>query len=144
MTTKGSCQKLIKSESSICKVKRMTLITPSKDEFLLFLYYTSAGLHQFRSANFRSPCQLGKRYQLFLRGARRLNNGYDVLNIKSTWWWFQQSWKMFMIGLIVLTGSSGLSNRQIRCILYPLEQQLDWHIWCGRMLQRLASIAHGL
>jgi len=76
MPTKGSCLKLIPSGFSICKVKRMTLITPSKNRFLLFLYYTSAGLHQIKSSNFRSTCKSGKEYWPFLRGARRLNNGY--------------------------------------------------------------------
>jgi len=56
---KGSCLMLITSGSSIRKVKRMTSITPSKDEFIVFLYYTSAGLHRIRSSNVRSPCLPG-------------------------------------------------------------------------------------
>jgi len=39
------------------------------------------------------------------------------------------------VGLIGLTGSSGLSNRWTGCILYQLEQLLDRHIWCRRLLQ---------
>jgi len=121
MPTKGSCLNLITSGSSIRKVKRMTSITPSKHEFLLFLYYTSAGPHRITSSNFRSTCHLGKHYWPFLRGARWLNNGYYVLLLKNMRWWFQQSSKIFKVGLIVLTGSSGLSNKWIRCILYPLD-----------------------
>jgi len=60
MPTKGSCLKLLTSGSSKCKVKRMTLITPSKIEFLVFPYYTSAGLRRIRSSNFRNSCQPGK------------------------------------------------------------------------------------
>jgi len=143
MPTKGSCLKLITSGSSICKVKRMTSTTASKDEFLVFLYYTAAGLHQIRSSNIRSACQPGKQNQPFLRSARRLNDGYYILKLKNTQWWFQQSSKIFIVGLIVLTGSSGSSNRRIKCILYALEQYLDWHIWCWRMLHRAALLAYG-
>jgi len=142
--TKGSCLKPITSASSICKVKRMTSITLSKDELLLLLYYTSAGLHQIRSSTFRSTCPPGKTYRPFRRGARRLSNGYYFLKLKNRRWWFQQSKKIFMVGLIVLSGSSRLSNKQIRCILYQLEQYLGWRIWCGRMLHRAASIVYGL
>jgi len=144
MPTKGSCLKLITSGSSKCKVKRMTSITPSKNEFHFSLYYTSPGLHQIRSSNFRRACQPGKYYQPFLGGATRLITGYYVLKLTNTLWWFQQSTRIFMVGLIVLTGSPRLSNKQIRCILYPLEQYLDWRIWWGRMLHRVASIAYGL
>ena len=60
-------------------------------------------------------------------------------------WWFQQSTKIRMVGLIMLMGSSGLSNRLIRCILYLSEQFLYLHIRCERvMLHQLESIAYGL
>ena len=49
-----------------------------------------------------------------------------------------------MVGLIVLTDSSGLSNRLIRCILFLSEQLLDWHIWCERMLHLIELIAYDL
>jgi len=122
MPTKGSCLKLITSWSSIRRVKRMTSITTSKDEFHLFLYYTSVGLHQIRSSNFSSGCQPTTQYWTFRRGARILSYGYCILKLKNTRWWFQQSTKIFMVGLIVLTGASRLSNRRIRCILYPLDR----------------------
>jgi len=122
MPNKGSCLKLIISGSNIRKVKRMTSIAPCNDELHLFLSYTSAGLHRIRSFNFRSSCQPAKQYRHFLRGAKRPNNGYHILKLKNTWWWFQQKSKMFMVGLIVLTGSSGWSNRPIKSLLYPLEQ----------------------
>jgi len=75
MPTKGSGLKLITSGFSICKVKRMTWITLSKDEFILFLYYTAARLHRIWSSNVRSSCQLGKQYQSFLKGARKFKMG---------------------------------------------------------------------
>ena len=44
-----------------------------------------------------------------------------------------------------VAGSSGLSNRLIRCILFLLKQLLDVHIWCKRiMLHQIESIAYGL
>jgi len=144
MPTKGSCLKLITSGSSIGKVKRMTSITPSKDEFLLFLDSTSAGVHRIRPFNFRSACPPGKYYGPFLTCARRRNNGYYILKLKNTRWWFRHSTKIVMVGLIVLTGSSGLSNKRIWYILYLLEQLLDLRNWCRRMLRRAASIAYGL
>jgi hypothetical protein len=67
-------------------MKRISSITPFKVEFLVFLYYTSAGLHQIRAANFRSACQLGKQYRPFRRGARSLSNGYYVLKLKNMQW----------------------------------------------------------
>jgi len=144
MPTKRSCLKLITSGFSTRKVQRMTSITSSEDEFLLFVYYTSAGLHRIWSSNFKSACELGKQYRPFLRGAQRLNNGYYILTFKNMQRWFELSSKIFMVGLIVLTGASRLSNRQIRCILYLFEQQLDQHSWCGWMWQQAASIAYGL
>jgi hypothetical protein len=49
-----------------------------------------------------------------------------------------------MVGLIVLMGSSGLSNRLIKCILYLAEQLLDLHIWGKRIiLHQIESIAYG-
>jgi len=143
MPTKGSYLKLITSGSSIRKVKGMTSITPSKDEFLSFLDYTSDGCYRIRSSNFSSACRPGTQYWHFLRVAKRLNNGYYILKFKNTQWWFQQSSKIVIVGLIVLTGSSGLSNRQIWCIIYPFKRLLDQHIWCGRMLQWAVSIADG-
>jgi len=144
MPTKGSCLKLMRSGSSIHKVRRMTLITPSKVEFLVFLYYTSAGLLRIRSFNSRSTCQPGKHYWPFTRGARRLNNGYYVLKLKNTQWWFQHSSMILMVGLIVLMCSSRISNKWTRCILYLLERLLDQPISCWRMLHWAASIAYGL
>jgi len=69
MPTKGSCLNLITFGSNI---QTVTLITPSKAMFLLFLQYTFDGLHQIRPSNFRYTCQPEKRYWLFLWGARRL------------------------------------------------------------------------
>ena len=60
--TKGSCLKFITSGSSIGKLKGITSITLSEDEFLIFLYYTAAGLYHIRSSNFRSGCQLERHY----------------------------------------------------------------------------------
>jgi hypothetical protein len=83
MPTKGSCLNLITSGSRILKVKRMTSITPSKDEFLLFLYYASAGLHQIRSSNFKSFCQPVMQYRCFPKGAKCPNTGYYILKLKN-------------------------------------------------------------
>jgi hypothetical protein len=85
----------------------MTSITPSKVEFIVFLYYTSAGLPRIRSSNFRRACQPAKQYRRFPRGAKRPNNGYYVLKLKNTQWSFQQSTKIFMVVLIVLTVHPG-------------------------------------
>jgi len=79
--------KLIPSGSSIHKVKRITSTTPSKVEFLVFLYYTSAGLHPIRSSNFWSACQPGKQYRPFLKGARSLSNEYYIRTLKNRRWW---------------------------------------------------------
>jgi len=144
MPTKGLWLKLRTSRSSICIMQRKSLITPSKDEFLFFLYYTSAGLSQIRFSNFRSANQAGKKYQPFLWGARRLNNRYYVLRLKNMWCSVQQSTQICIVGLIVLMCLSGLSSRLIRCILYLLNQFLNQHIWVGRMLHQAASIAYGL
>jgi hypothetical protein len=83
MPTKGSCLNLITSGFNIPKV---TSITPSKAEFLLFLYYTVGGFHRIRSSNDRSACPPGKRYLPFLHGARRLSNGYYILKFKNMQW----------------------------------------------------------
>jgi len=144
MPTNGSCLKVITSGSSIRKVKKMTSITPSKDAFLLLLYYTSAGLDRIRSSNVRSARPPEKHYPPFRRSARILSNGYYILKVKNMRWWLQKSSMILMVGLIGLTGSFGLKNKWIRCILYPLEQELDWRIQCGRMLPPAASIAYGL
>jgi hypothetical protein len=144
MPTKGSCLKLITSGFRISKVKRITSKIPSKDKFLLFLYYTSAGLHCIRSCNFTSIFRPGKIHHPFPRGARTHNNGYYVFKLNNTRWWFQLTTKIFVVGLIVLMGSSWLSNRWIRCIVYILQQQWDHNIWCVRILQCKALIAYGL
>lgn len=49
-----------------------------------------------------------------------------------------------MFGLIVFTGSSGFSNRLIRCILYLLWQLVDWHIGGERMLHQIKLIGYGV
>jgi hypothetical protein len=144
MPTKGSCLKLITSGPRIRKVKRMTLITPSMDEFLLFLYYTTAGLHQIGSSNFRCACKPPKQYRLFLTCARRLNNGYYILKSKNMRQWFQISSKICNVSLIVLTTSSRSSNRWIKCTLYLLEKVLNHNVWCGRIQRGAASITYGL
>ena len=144
MPTNGSRLKLISSGSSIPKVKRMTSTTPSKDEFHHFVYYTSAGLHRIRSSNFRSACQPEIHYQPFWKDARRFNSGYDVHKLKNMWCWLQQNTKIYTFGLIVLMGSSKLSNRLIRCILYPSEQSLNWYILSERMLHQIELIVYAL
>jgi len=141
MPTKGSCLNLITSGSNI---RTVTSITPSKAEFVLFLYYTLAGLHQIRSSNFGSTCPSETRYQPVLKGVGRLNDVYYVLKFRNIQWWFEQRTKIHMVGLIVLTGSSRLSNRLIWCILFLSEQLLDRHIWCERMLHQIGLIAYGL
>jgi hypothetical protein len=83
MQTKGSYLNLITSGSNIRKV---TLIIPSKAEFLLFHYYTLAGLCRIRSSNFRNTCPPEKRYLPCLNSARRLSNEYYVLNFKNMQW----------------------------------------------------------
>jgi len=138
MPTKGSCLNIIRSGSNIWTV---TSITPSKAEFL---YYTLAGLHWIISCTFRSACPPERRYWPFLIGARCLNNEYYVLKLKNIWWKSQQSTMIRIVRLVVLMGSSGLSNRLIRCILYLSEQLLDRHIWCKRMPHQRESIAYGL
>jgi len=87
-----------------------------------------------RSSNSRSDCPPEKRYQPYPQGARRLSNRYYVLKFKNMYWWFQQSTKIRMVGLIVLTGSSGLPNRLIWCIVYLLKQLSDQHNCYKRML----------
>ena len=141
MPTKGSCLNIITSGHNI---RTVTSITLSKAEFLLFLYYTSAGPHQIRSSSLSSPCPLDKWYRPVLRGARRLNNGYYILKLKNMRWWFYHSTKINIVCLIVLTGSSGLSNRLIRPILKLLEQLLDQHIWSESMLHQTETIVYGL
>jgi len=109
-----------------------------------FQYYTSAGLLRIRSSNLRSPCPLEIPYWSSLSGAKWLNNEYYILKLKNMQWWFEYSTTICMVGLIVLTGSSGLSNSLIRYILFLLEKLLNWHIWCKKMLHQLQSIAYGL
>jgi len=141
MATKGSCLNIMTSGSSIWN---MTLITPSKAKYLPFLYYTSAGLQWITSCNLRSGCLPEKQYWLFPQDARRLNNGYYVLKFMNMHWWFQQSSKIHIVGLIVLTGLSGLSMRLVWCILYLLEQLLDRHICWKRMPHLIELIVYGL
>jgi len=95
-------------------------------------------------SNYRSTYKLEKRYWPFLWGASRLNNRYYVLNLKNKWWWLQQRTKIHMVELILLTGSSGLSNSLIKWILYLSKQLLEWHIWCKRIIHQIESIAYGL
>src|SRR5882757_2334639 len=68
MPTKGSCLNLITFGSNI---RTVTSITPSKAEFLLFLYYTSAGLHQIRSSNFTSACPLENPISTFSKRCKK-------------------------------------------------------------------------
>jgi len=65
MPTNRLCLKHITSGSSICKVMGVTLITPSKDEHLRFLEYTSDGPHRIRSPNFSSACLLESNINYF-------------------------------------------------------------------------------
>jgi hypothetical protein len=95
-------------------------------------------------SNFGSLCLPEKRYQPFLQGGSTLNNRYFVLKLRNVRWRFQQSTKIRMVRLIVLTGSSGLSNSVIRCILYLLEHWLNQHICCERILHLIQSIVYGL
>jgi len=142
MPTNGSYLNLKISGSNI---RTVTLITPSKAEFFLFLHYSSAELDQIRSPDFRSVCPPENQYPPSQRGATRPDNGYCVLNIKNMRWWFQQRTNICMVGLIVLMGSSRLSNRLIWRIMYLSEQLLDLHIWWVRiMLHQIESIAYGL
>lgn len=69
---KVSCRSLITSGSIIQKVKWMTLKTSSKAKFLLFLYYTLAGLHRIKSSHFSSAYPPAKRYWTLLGGAQDL------------------------------------------------------------------------
>jgi len=80
MPTKGSCLNLITSRSN---VRTLTLITVPKAVFLLFLYYTCAGLHGIGSSNMRSYCPLGKRYLPFSRGAKILHNWFYIPKLKN-------------------------------------------------------------
>jgi len=141
MPTKGSCLNLITSGSSIQKV---TSITPSKAQFLLVLYYTLAGYCLIRSSNVRSISPSNIQPRSLLNGARRFNHWYYVLKFNNMQWWFHQSAKIRMVGLLVLMGSSRLSNWLSCCILCLLEQLLNRHIWCERMLHQIRSIPYGL
>ena len=141
MPTKESYLNLITSMFNIWKV---TSITPSKAEFRLLLNYSLVGLHWIRSSNVSSTGPRETQCRFFLTGAIRLNNGYYIVKFKNMQWWFQQSTKICMVGLIVLTGLSELLNRLIWCILNLLEQMLDWHIWYERMLHQMGSIAYAL
>jgi len=141
MATKGSCLNLITAGSII---QTVTLITPSKAMFLVFLDYTLAGLHWIKSSCFRSAWPSEKWCGPFLWGARRLSNGYYFLKHKNMGWWCQQDTKIRIVGLIVSTLSSGLSNTLIWCILYLSEQLLAWHIWWEGMLHQIESTAYGL
>jgi len=141
MPTTGSCLNLVTSGSN---EQRVTTITPSKALFRLLLYYTLTGLCWIKSSKFTSPCPPEKLYPPFLNGARRLNNGYYVLKSKNMQWWLHQCTKLCMVGLIVLMGSSGLSNRLICCVFYLLERLLDQHIQRKRILHQTGSIAYGL
>jgi hypothetical protein len=80
MATKKSCLNLI---TAGCNIWTVTSVTPSNAEFLLLLYYTSAGLHQIISSNFRSTCPPEEQYPPSVRGGRRPNNEYYVLNLKN-------------------------------------------------------------
>jgi hypothetical protein len=82
----GSCLKLRTSASNVYKGKRMTSITSSMNEFLLFLYYTPTRLHQIRSSNFENAGQPGKHHRHFQRGARTLKNGDYVLMLENMRW----------------------------------------------------------
>jgi len=79
----------------------VTIITPSKAEFLFFLYYTVAGLGQIISSNVRSTVPQEKWYWTFQQGARTLNNGYYILKFENMQWWFQQCTNIYMVGLVV-------------------------------------------
>jgi len=133
---------LITSRSNIWKVT--LIIMPSTAGFNLFLYYTFAGLRWIRSCNLWSTCSPEKWYLPFLNTARRLSNGYYILKFKNMQWWFQQSTQIRVVGLIVLTGSSGLPYRVIHYIMFLSEQLLDRHMWCERMLHQIGSLAYGL
>ena len=144
MPTKGSCLQLITSGSTMWRVKRMTSITPSKDQFLLSLCYTSAGLHHIRSFNISRACPAENQYRPVLWGASSFTSGCHVLKLNKMWWWLLQRTKIHIVGLIMLTGSSGLSNRLIQCILSLVEQLLDRHILSEIMLHKVESRMSGL
>lgn len=134
-------QRIMPESHDICvRHVKVTLITPSKAEFILFLYHALAGLCKIRSSNLRSLCLCEIQYWPFPPGAWRLNNGYWVLRFKNMQWWFQQCTMICLVELIVQKDSSGLSNRLIRRILYLLEQLFDRHICYKRMLYQLGSI----
>ena len=137
----GSGLNLITFSSDMWKAN---LMTASKAELLLFWYFTSVGHQRMRCSEFRSSLVPGTHYRAFLRGARRLNDGYYIFKLKKMQRRFQQCSKICMVGLIVLTGSSGLSNRLIWCIQYLSELLLDQQIWCEWMLHQIGSIAYGL
>jgi hypothetical protein len=71
----------------------VTSITLSKAVFLRFGHQTLAEHYQIRSSNFRSAYPPEKWDWPSLQGAKWLNNGYYLLNLKNMRRWFQQSTK---------------------------------------------------
>jgi hypothetical protein len=122
----------------------VTLMTPSQAVFPGLLFYTLAGLCRIRSFKFMSSWLLEKWYGPSLSGARTLNNLYYVLKLMNIWWCLQQSSKICIVGILVLTGSSGLSKGLKLFIMYLAEQLLDRHTWYVRMLDQIESKSYGL
>jgi len=106
--------------------------------------YTLAGLPGIRPSNFCSAYWPDTQCWPFPRGVRRLINGYYILKLKNMRWWVQQSPKICIVGLAVLTSSSRCSNWVICCILFLSEQLLDQYIQSKRMVHQTEVIAYGL
>jgi len=141
MRMKGLCLNFKTCGSNIQKV---TLITPSKVKFHLIQYYIITELHPIRQSYFSSPGPPDIPSCPFLKGVWRFKSGYFILKPKIIQLWFRQCTQIGIVGLMVLAGSAGLSNRVIRCIVYLLHQLLYKHIWCERMLYQIQSLVYGL
>lgn len=83
MLTKWSCLNVKRAGFNTPKVNTKTVITPSNIKFLLFQNYTLAGLHQIWFFNTRYSCQLEKQNYPLQRGAKRLNNEYNILKLQN-------------------------------------------------------------
>jgi len=132
------------SESGIYNVKKMSSIILSRDKIIVIVYSILVGLHTIRSNDFRNACWPEKPYQHFSWGARRLNNGNYILNLQIKLYWFQQSTIISMVGLNVLMGSSKLSWRLRRSIVYCFEKLFDQYISSRIIQHQVALITYGL
>jgi len=65
MPTKGLCLNLKTAGSCVLKVRRMTVMTPSKAYVIHFLYHTVSGLYKIGFSILRSTCQKEKLHCTF-------------------------------------------------------------------------------